>query len=486
METSTPTRGRLLVTDDEATQRTMLQAILTRAGFEVETARDGAEALERLQNENFDVLVTDQRMPGMDGLTLLERARSLDPSLPVVLMTAYGSVSSAVAAMKQGAADYLTKPFEREELLLVLEKTLRHRRLEDEVAALRGALKERYRLGNLIGASPPMQEIFSMIERIAHTDVPVLIRGESGTGKELVARAIHEASHRADGPFVALNCAAIPETLLESEFFGHEKGAFTGAIRSHAGRFEQADGGTLFLDEIGAMRIDLQAKLLRVLQEKEVQRLGSTVTRKVDVRILAATGENLEEAIRERRFRDDLFYRLNVVPVALPPLRERAEDIPLLVNHFLERSAERLGREPRGVDPEVMDRLQRWPWSGNVRELENCVERMVLLGRGPRIGVADLPPDLRDGVGEPQDPGGGFLLPPEGVRLGDLERDLILQALERYRGSLRPAARALGISYKTLQYRIRKHGLDRTEFDEAPSFPADRRGSPEMRTRDRR
>jgi len=456
--------ARLLVVDDEPTQREMLSGILGRAGYRVETAAGGREALEALERDAFDLLLTDQKMPGMDGLALLDRAQAMRPDLPVVLMTAYGSVSDAVAAMKKGAADYLTKPFEREELLLVLERALKQRRLEEEVVTLRGALRERYRLGNIIGTSPAMREVFSLIERIAATDVPVLILGESGTGKELVARAVHGRSRRASGPFVALNCAAVPETLLESEFFGHERGAFTGAVRAHPGRFEQAAGGTLFLDEIGAMRTDLQAKLLRAIQEKEIQRLGSTVTTTVDARILAATGENLEEAIRRKTFREDLFYRLSVVPLRLAPLRERVEDIPLLVSHFLEKAAERFGKEPPAVSPEVMDRLQIHPWLGNVRELENCIERMVLLARGPRLTPADLPPDLRRGPEAVDGPGAAFQLPPGGVRLPEMERHLIVQALRRTRGSLGPAARLLGISYKTLQYRVRKFGLERTDF----------------------
>jgi two-component system NtrC family response regulator len=456
--------ARLLVVDDEAHQREMLSGILHRAGYAVETVATAAEALGALETGRFDLLLTDQKMPGMDGLTLLERVQALEPGLPVILMTAYGSVSEAVAAMQKGAADYLTKPFEREELLLVLEKALRQQRLEEEVAALRGVLKERYRLDNLIGTSPAMQEIFSMIERIAHTDVPVLIRGESGTGKELVARAIHARSRRAAGPFVALNCAAVPETLLESEFFGHERGAFTGATRSHPGRFEQASGGTLFLDEIGAMRIDLQAKLLRAIQEKEIQRLGSTGSTPVDVRILAATGENLEQAIRGKTFREDLFYRLNVVPLHLPPLRERGEDIPLLVHYFVSAASARFGREAITISPEVMDRLQVHAWLGNVRELENCIERMVLLSKGPRLTLADLPPDLRKGPEASAGAGGAFELPPGGVRLPELERHLIVQALARCRGSLGPASRLLGISYKTLQYRIQKFEIARTEF----------------------
>jgi two-component system NtrC family response regulator len=483
-----PARARLLVVDDEEPQRLMLASILGRAGFVVRTAADGREALARLAEGGFDALLTDQRMPGMDGLELLDRARRIQRDLPVVLMTAYGTVSTAVEAMKRGAADYLTKPFEREELMVVIEKVLRQRRLEDEVVSLRGALRERYRLDNLVGTSAAMQEVFALIERVSTTDVPVLISGESGTGKELVARAIHENSRRASGPFVALNCAAVPESLLESEFFGHERGAFTGAVRAHGGRFEQADGGTLFLDEVGAMRVDLQAKLLRALQEGEIQRLGATAPRRVDVRILAATCEDLEQAIRKRTFREDLYYRLNVVPIELPPLRERPEDLPLLVDHFVSRAARKFGRDEIAVAPEVVDRLQRHAWPGNVRELENCIERMVVLARERRLTLRDVPP----AIGRPaaSGPGGldGFELPLEGVRLPDLERHLIQQALGRARGSLGPAARLLGISYKTLQYRIRKHGLERETFqDDLPgtngdlksSLPASNRVRPE-------
>lgn len=459
-------RGRLLIVDDEEPQRLMLSNILRRAGFEVETASDGRVALERMATESFDLLLTDQRMPTMDGLELLAHVRRNDAKLPVILMTAFGTVSAAVEAMKQGASDYLTKPFERDELLLVVEKSLRQSRLEDEVASLRGKLQDRYKLDNIIGASEPMQQIFSLIERVSVTDVPVLISGESGTGKELVARAIHQRSSRRNGPFVALNCAAVPETLLESEFFGHEKGAFTGAVRVHTGRFEQADGGTLFLDEIGAMRVDLQAKLLRAIQESEVQRIGSTRTLKVDVRILAATGENLEKAIRARTFRDDLYYRLNVVPVLVPPLRDRNEDIPMLVKHFLEAACVKFGREALSITPDALEQLRCYSWPGNVRELENCLERMVVLASGARVGEEDLPPAIRKGR---EAAGGidGFALPADGVRLPELERWLIEQALERSRGSLGRAARLLGISYKTLQYRVRKYELDRDSFDPA-------------------
>jgi two-component system NtrC family response regulator len=467
-----PARARLLVVDDEQTQREMLERILARAGFAVSTAGDGKQALELLGTNDFDLLLTDQRMPVVDGLQLLEQAQRLQPRLPVVLMTAYGTVSTAVEAMKRGAVDYLTKPFERDELLLVVDKAIRQRRLEDEVASLHGVLKDRTQLGNIIGVSPAMQEVFSLIERVSFADVPVLITGESGTGKELVARAIHQGSNRESAPFVALNCGAVPETLLESEFFGHERGAFTGAVRSHAGRFEQASGGTLFLDEIGTMRVDLQAKLLRAIQEHEVQRLGSHRTRKVDVRILAATGEDLEEAIRHRTFREDLYYRLNVVPIHLPPLRDRREDIPLLVKHFVECGARKFSRDVPGIAQDAMERLQSYPWPGNVRELENCVERLLVLTRGPRLGLAELPANLRDGVATASPGANGFDLPPEGVRLSEVESHLIRQALMRCRGHLRSAARLLGISYKTLQYRIRKYGLEREAGSADPDPPS--------------
>lgn len=459
-DTERAPRARLLVVDDEEPQRLMLEGILTRAGFCVVTAANGREAADLLEREAFDLVLTDQRMPVMDGLELLEQVRRLASGLPVVLMTAYGTVSTAVEAMKRGAADYLTKPFERDELLLVVDKVLRQRKLEDEVASLRGVLKERYRLDNIIGASPVMQEVFSLVERVSFADVPVLITGESGTGKELVARAIHERSNRSGGTFVGLNCAAIPEHLLESEFFGHEKGAFTGAVRAHAGRFEQAHGGTLFLDEIGAMRVDLQAKLLRAIQEREIQRLGSAGSRKVDVRIVAATLEDLEQEIKRKNFREDLYYRLNVVPIHLPALRERTEDVPLLVQHFLEAAARKFGREPVRVPPEVLERLQIYAWPGNVRELENVIERMIVLSRDARVAVEDLPPAIRGGGDAPAGDVTGFELPMDGVRLPELERHLIVQALQRSHGGLGPAARLLGISYKTLQYRIRKHGLD--------------------------
>ncbi len=461
---SPATKARLLIVDDEEPQRLMLASLLGRAGYEVDAARDGSEALELLHASRYDLMLTDQRMPKIDGLELLERTRREHPDLPVVLMTAYGSVSTAVEAMKRGAADYLTKPFERDELLIVVQKVLRQQQLETEVADLHGTLRDRYSLNNIVGNSAPMQQVFSLIERVAPTDVPVLVTGETGTGKELVARAIHQNSRRAEGPFVALNCAAIPETLLESELFGHEKGAFTGAERDHAGKFEQADGGTLFLDEIAAMRTDLQAKILRAIQEKEIQRLGSTKTVPVDVSIVAATCDDLERAIREKTFREDLYYRLNVVPIQLPPLRERTEDIPLLVDRFLAGATEKFGRGQVHMAPEVLDLLSGYPWPGNVRELENCIERMVVLAQAERLTMADVPTNLQPGRRSGAASAELFELPPGGVEMAELEKHLIRQALERTRGALGPAARLLGISYKTLQYRIRKYGFDREEF----------------------
>ena len=465
---SGPIKARLLIVDDEEPQRLMLASLLGRAGYEVDAARDGSEALELLHDRGYDLMLTDQRMPKMDGLELLERVRHDHTDLPVVLMTAYGSVSTAVEAMKRGAADYLTKPFERDELLIIVQKVLRQHRLESEVANLRGTLRERYSLNNIIGNSAPMQRVFSLIERVSLTDVPVLVTGETGTGKELVARAIHQNSRRSGGAFVALNCAAVPETLLESEFFGYEKGAFTGADRLHPGKFEQADGGTLFLDEIGAMRIDLQAKLLRALQEKEVQRLGSTRPVPIDVAIVTATSEDLEQAIRDRTFREDLYYRINVVPIHLPPLRERTDDIPLLVDRFLAAAAEKFGRGPVSMAPEVLDLLSWHHWPGNVRELENCIERMVVLAQGERLTMADVPTNLQPGTRASGSSAERFDLPPGGVELGVLEKHLIRQALDRTRGALGPAAKLLGVSYKTLQYRIRKYGFDREEFGGVP------------------
>ncbi|MAE70967.1 MAG: hypothetical protein CME06_10930 [Gemmatimonadetes bacterium] len=460
---SPESKGSLLVVDDEANQLEMLARLLRRSGYSVVAAESGSEALDIVRGaRNLDLLVTDQQMPGIDGLDLIDAVHSERPGLPIVLVTAYASVSKAVEAMRRGASDYLTKPFERADLLRVIERVLEHRRLEHEIASLRAALAGRHRLCGIVGKSPAMQELFSLIERVAPSQASVLIRGESGTGKELVARALHALSPRASGPFVGLNCAAIPENLLESEFFGHERGAFTGADAARPGRFEQADGGTLFLDEIGAMRVDLQSKLLRVIQEREISRLGATTSRPLDLRILAATSEKLEDAIGDRRFREDLFYRLNVVAVVLPPLRDRPEDIPLLAEHLCERASERLGRDPLPLEPGVLDRLIAHSWPGNVRELENCIERMVVLARGERLENGDLPESIRDRSNA--EGSGDVSLPAEGLSLEAVERSLILQALRRTRGALAPAARLLDISYKTLQYRLRKFGIDRERF----------------------
>ncbi|MCC7170526.1 MAG: sigma-54-dependent Fis family transcriptional regulator [Planctomycetes bacterium] len=460
-----PDAPRLRVVDDEPTQREMLQLLLRRAGFQVTVARDGQEALNVLERQSFHLVLSDQRMPGIDGLELLVRVREARPDQPFVLMTAYGSVESAVAAMKRGAADYLTKPFNKDELLLVLERVLRQRRLQDEVEELRNQLSDRSRLSGLIGVSAPMRAVFERIERVAGTDASVLVTGESGTGKELVARAIHDRSKRAAGPFVAVNCAAIPDALLETEFFGHEKGAFTGAIRARPGAFESAQGGTLLLDEIGAMRVDLQAKLLRALQEREVQRLGAEKPVAVDVRVIAATSEDLDEAIANRSFREDLYYRLNVVPIEVPPLRDRSEDIPLLLDAFARRAAARHDRPVHRIHQDVVERCCEYAWPGNVRELQNVVERMVVLARGEELGLDDLPEAIR-ASSEPTASArtDALALPNDGVSLAELERKFIVEALARSKGSLGPAARMLALSYKTLQYRVRKYRIEKGEY----------------------
>ncbi|OGK87065.1 MAG: hypothetical protein A2050_15900, partial [Candidatus Rokubacteria bacterium GWA2_73_35] len=361
---------KILVVDDEPAQRELVSGFLARHGFEVTTARDGAEALERFRREPVDLILTDQKMPGLSGLELTQAARAVNPEVAVVLMTAYGTIEHAVAAIKAGATDYLTKPLNLDELLHRLGQVRDHQRLLGENRELRAALQERHRVEGILGESGRMQEVLSLVRRVAASDATVLIRGESGTGKELIAKAIHYASRRAEGPLVRVNCAALPETLLESELFGHEKGAFTGAQATRRGRFELAHGGSLFLDEIGDLPPHLQVKLLRVLQEREIERVGSSRPIPVDVRLLAATHRDLEALVKAGSFREDLYYRINVVTLAVPPLRERREDIPLLLDHFLSKFARANGKTIRGLTREARDTLLRYDYPGNVRELE--------------------------------------------------------------------------------------------------------------------
>ena len=472
-------KPRILVADDEQIQRGILKEILESRDYRVSIAAGRDEALELFRNgvaeaEPFDLVFTDLKMPGgTEGLDLLRSVKELRQNSEVVLMTAYAEVQSAVDAMKFGAFEYLPKPFDRDRFLHVVEAATEKLSLIHENRRLRALVRQGVGTRKMVGRSPRMEELFGMIERVARTDTTCMIRGESGTGKELVARAVHHGGDRADQPFLAINCAAIPETLIESELFGHEKGVFTGAHSAKAGRFEEVGSGTLFLDEIGSMKYDLQAKLLRVIQEREFSRVGSSKLVPFHGRIVAATAQDLEALIAENQFREDLYFRLNVVTLEIPALRERLEDIPPLIDHFLRKGGERLNRSFKGVTPGVIEAFEGYPWPGNVRELENCLERMMVLGDGELLDEGLLPPSFRrsplpisEGTGggdtssSNRAAGERFELPAKGVVLEDLEAELIRQALARSRGKLEPAAQLLGITYKTLQYRIKKYGLN--------------------------
>jgi two-component system NtrC family response regulator len=448
-----PEPFRVLVVDDEPAQLELVAGFLRKRGFETGEASDGGAALARFKREPFDLILTDQKMPDCSGLELLERVRALSPEAAVIIVTAYGTIETAVSAIKAGATDYLTKPLNLDELLHRIQQVRERRRLTTENRELREALAERHRVEGIIGDSGRMQEVLSMVRRVAPSDATVLIRGESGTGKELIARAIHFASPRAAGPLVKVNCAALPEGLLESELFGHEKGAFTGATAARKGRFELADGGSLFLDEIGDLPLHLQVKLLRVLQEHEFERVGASRSTAVNVRILAATHRDLEGLVREGRFRDDLYYRINVVTLLLPPLRERREDLPPLVDHFVRAFAAKNGKAIRGLTRQAREALLRYDYPGNVRELENLIERAVVLTRDDVIDVADLPLTLADPTREASPPA-GLVAAVEG-----LERRMIRDALVSAAGVQTRAADLLGISERVLRYKLRKYGL---------------------------
>jgi DNA-binding NtrC family response regulator len=444
-------KGRVLVVDDERRQRDILQMILEAEGYETAAAANGRSALAVAATEPFDVVLTDLKMPDVDGLELLSAlgARASPPC--VILMTAHGSIDSAVEAMRRGAFDYLTKPLEKDDLLLVLRRAMERTHLVRENRMLRDQLRERFRLDSIVGAHGSMQDVFRMVQKVASSSSTVLVYGESGTGKELVARALHHESERRGRPFYAVNVAALPESLLEAELFGHEKGAFTGAVSRKIGLFEQASGSTLFLDEVGDLKRDLQVKLLRTLQEREILRVGGTERIKVDVRIVAATNRDLEHDVREGLFREDLFYRLNVIPIVLPPLRSRRTDIPLLVEHFLKKHG---AARARSLGAPAMDALVRYDWPGNVRELESVIERALVLGEADMISAEDLPAAIRAATPPP----GGLRLeiPEEGIDLDTVERTLISKALERTAGNVSRAARLLGLTRRTLQYRLEK------------------------------
>ena len=447
-----PKKGRILVVDDEPNARKALSEILTDEGFEVETAADGFKALRHLEGFDPEVVLTDLKMPGLDGVALLAKVRQHDADVAVVLMTAFGAVDTAVRAMREGATDYLTKPLNADELLVVLERSLERVRLRRETSRLKDRLEERFKFENIVGTSPEMQRVFKAIQQVAPTRATVLVTGESGTGKELVAAAIHQHSPRAKGPFVRLHCAALAESLLESELFGHERGAFTGADRRREGRFEQADGGTLFLDEIGEISPATQVKLLRVLQEHEFERVGGTQTIRTDVRMIAATNKNLKDEVAAGRFREDLFYRLNVINLRMPALRERSGDVPALARHFLSKYSEENGKTIERFSDAALFRLNQYDWPGNVRELENVIERGVVLAEGPAIEAQHLPQEVHPVHTESSLPA----IP--GSRLDELERFAIVKTLEAVGGSTTKAASILGISVRKIQYKLHEYG----------------------------
>ncbi|GDX82321.1 acetoacetate metabolism regulatory protein AtoC [Deltaproteobacteria bacterium] len=459
-------RARILVVDDEPSIRTVLRAHLARDGHDVAAAADGAEAVGALTQAPFDLVISDLRMPGMSGLELLSWCTREQPGLPVILITAHGTVDAAVEALKLGAQDFITKPFDLDKLKQAVDKALRVERarrrnwLDD---SLLGPEAGRF---DLIGKTAAMQRVYTLVEKVADSPTTVLIVGESGTGKELVARALHQSSGRKNGPFIPVNCGAIPEALFESELFGHEKGAFTGAASAKPGKFELADGGTLFLDEISELPRDLQVKLLRALQERTIDRVGGTRPLKVDVRVIAATNVDLQGLVASGTFREDLYYRLAVVPIRLPALRERRDDIPLLVRHFVHRFNERLGMNVTQVDDAVMSRLVEWHWPGNIRELENTIERGVLLADGEALATDVLPtPTPEPATGErgdglpPVEPGGIGLKEYVRVHTARLERDLILRSLEVENSNVTRTARRLDISRKALQLKMKEYGL---------------------------
>jgi DNA-binding NtrC family response regulator len=447
-----PQHGRILVVDDEVNARTALAELLRDEGYEVETAADAFKALGKLESFAPDVVLSDLKMPGMDGIELVKKIQAMEDAPAVVVMTAFGAVQSAVDAMRAGAAEYLTKPLNFEELLVVLTRVFDHQRLRSEARRMRQRLSERVARQNIVGASPPMQRVFEVIEQVAPSKATVLLTGESGTGKELVAAAIHERSSRAQGPFVKLHCAALAESLLESELFGHERGAFTGAVARRDGRFLMADGGTLFLDEIGEITPSLQVKLLRFLQEHEFERVGGDQTIRVDVRIIAATNRDLREEVARGRFREDLYYRLNVVNVELPPLRDRKADVPSLARFFLDRFAKENGKNIDGFSPETVELLLSHEWPGNVRELENAIERAVVMATGAIVEPRQLPPAVRPAV-----KASSSLPPVPGSTLADLEKYAILETLSSVGGSTSKAADILGISVRTIQYRLHQY-----------------------------
>ncbi|MBI5491748.1 MAG: sigma-54-dependent Fis family transcriptional regulator [Deltaproteobacteria bacterium] len=468
--------GTVLVVDDEKGQREILKTILESEGFDVGVATGAQEALSAIQKNNFDLVFSDLKMPGVDGHELLKQINREKPSISIVIVTAHGSIDSAVEAIRDGAFDYLTKPLDREKLLITAKKAVEKSRLMSENIRLRQQLEKKFRPEGIIGTDSKMREIFRMIKKVSGSSATVLIYGESGTGKELIARALHYSSPRSGKSFLAINCAAIPETLLETELFGYEKGAFTGAYARNTGLFEAAQDGTIFLDEIGDMSLALQSKLLRVIQEREIRRLGGSLSVKVNVRIIAATNKDLDVEIRKGSFREDLFYRLNVIAFKIPPLRDRKSDIPELVAFFIKRYAEPLEKNIKGVSDEAMNILINYYWPGNVRQLEAAIERAVLLSDGEVIGADALPMEV---MTRPITLGNtDFQLPDEGISFEEFEKEMLVKAMTKSNGSLGKAAALLGMSYRTLQYRLNKFGIDKQSYS-APRTPQARQRGPQ-------
>jgi two-component system NtrC family response regulator len=448
-------KPKILIIDDDTSLRRVLEYNLQEAGYQVVAAAGGEEGLRLFSEESPALVITDMKMPGMDGLQVLKAVKERSPETLVMIITAFGTVDIAVEAMKLGAYDYITKPFNRDELRLTVGKALQFTGLAAENKRLRSQLSDRSDFRTIVGASRQMERVFDVVRKVADSEAAVLITGESGTGKELVARSIHAHSGRRDAPFVAINCAAIPRDLLESELFGHVKGAFTGAVKDKTGRFQLAEGGTLFLDEVGELPLELQPKLLRALQEKVVEPVGGTMAHKLDVRLVAATNLDMEKALAEGTFREDLYYRLSVIPIHLPPLRERPDDIPLLLRYFCAKH----GNPQVGFDRGALDMLVKYGWPGNVRELENTVERLLIMRNSDTIAPEDLPDKIRSGIGAPSGTSAVINLPPEGYSLEQLEREVVVAALERSNWNQTAAARFLRIPRHTLIYRMEKYGI---------------------------
>ena len=450
-------KPRILVVDDEPSHRQMLDAVLSAENYDIQQAHDGITAVSTIEEQFYDLVLMDIRMQTVDGIEALKEIKKISPAIPIIIMTAYASVGTAVEALKSGAYDYLTKPLDIEELKILVAKALRFQQLEQENVHLKEQLNDRFNFSNIIGRSTAMQKLFETLGLVSPSEATALIVGESGTGKELIANAIHQNSPRSQRPFIKVNCAALPETLLESELFGHEKGSFTGAIARKQGRFQLADKSSIFLDEIAEMAPSTQAKILRVLQEREFEPVGSTQTIKIDTRIIAATNRELKEEIQTGRFREDLYYRLNVVTLEVPPLRDRHEDIPLLADFFLKQYADKNRKLVKGFTPRAMDLLMRHEWPGNVRELENVVERAVIMTRGDMITPMDFPETLQVLDAET---GKKHVDMRPGRSLKEVEKDMILRTLDESGGNRTHTAKILGISRRTLQLKLKEYGIN--------------------------